>query len=328
MDVPFTWRPTGWFMVGWSAEVPKGSAIPLHYFGEHMVAYRTLDGDLHILEAHCKHLGAHLGHRGKVNGDCIECPYHGWGWGPDGSNQYIPYEDRPNRSKNLRVWPVQEQHECIFVWHDPGGGEPRWPLPNAFEWAEDLPGRPADYYRAYPEMSIKYEGEPVHPQITLENAPDSVHFKYVHGATVDPVLLEWEVDGPLYRTKAGWPVPTKDGGERIARVIRNISTGVGGSMSLFEGSVHYRLAFYTTPVEKGRSDMFYSIWLPRAAGDENPAPPPAEQERGHAEFLQTLADDLVIWRNQIYVDKPSLAQQDAKPYGALRKWSQQFYEVD
>ena len=24
MKVPFTWRPTGWFMVGWSADFPVG----------------------------------------------------------------------------------------------------------------------------------------------------------------------------------------------------------------------------------------------------------------------------------------------------------------
>jgi 3-ketosteroid 9alpha-monooxygenase subunit A len=32
MKVPFTWKVTGWFMVGWSPEFPIG-------------------------EAHCKHLG-------------------------------------------------------------------------------------------------------------------------------------------------------------------------------------------------------------------------------------------------------------------------------
>jgi 3-ketosteroid 9alpha-monooxygenase subunit A len=328
MKVPFTWRPTGWFMVGWSADVLEGKAVPLHYFGQDMVAYRSEDGELHVLEAHCKHLGANLAYRGKVNGDCIECPYHGWGWGPDGSNRYIPYEDRPNRSKSLRVWPVQEQHECIFLWHDPEGGAPRWPLPNVFDFAEDIPGGESDYYRAYPELSVKYEGEPVHPQITLENAPDSVHFRYVHGATVDPVLLDWNIDGPFYKTQAGWPVPTKDGDVRMARVIRNVSCGVGGSLSLFEGSIHYRLAFFTTPVDDEKSDMFYSIWWPREQGDENRIAPTAIQERAKKEFLQTLADDLVIWRHQVYVEKPSLAQQDAAPYGALRKWSQQFYEVD
>ena len=23
MEVPFTWKPTGWFQIGWSAEFPK-----------------------------------------------------------------------------------------------------------------------------------------------------------------------------------------------------------------------------------------------------------------------------------------------------------------
>jgi len=30
----------------------------------------------------------------------------------------------------------------------------------------------------------------------------------------------------------------------------------------------------------------------------------------------------------VYVDKPALAQQDARPYGALRKWARQFYEIE
>jgi phenylpropionate dioxygenase-like ring-hydroxylating dioxygenase large terminal subunit len=36
------------------------------------VAYRDESGELHVLEAHCKHLGAHIGHGGKVVGDCVE----------------------------------------------------------------------------------------------------------------------------------------------------------------------------------------------------------------------------------------------------------------
>lgn len=34
MKVPFTWKVTGWFMVGWSPEFPVGEVRPLHYFGE------------------------------------------------------------------------------------------------------------------------------------------------------------------------------------------------------------------------------------------------------------------------------------------------------
>jgi phenylpropionate dioxygenase-like ring-hydroxylating dioxygenase large terminal subunit len=98
-------------MVGWSPEFPIGQTRPLNYFGEELMAYRDDSGDLHVMEAHCKHLGAHLGHGGTVVGDCVECPFHGWRWGPDGTNRLIPYQpDRPNRGLTLRAlrkWATQ-----------------------------------------------------------------------------------------------------------------------------------------------------------------------------------------------------------------------------
>src|SRR5689334_7403833 len=121
MDEPFSWRPTGWFQVGWSAEVPVGEVRPLRYFGEDLVAYRDDNGVLHVLDGHCAHLGAHIGYGGRVRGECVECPFLGWVWGPDGTNREIPYQEKPNRSHRLRAWPVVEQHDCMFVWHHPNG---------------------------------------------------------------------------------------------------------------------------------------------------------------------------------------------------------------
>ncbi|MDF2585602.1 MAG: Rieske (2Fe-2S) domain protein, partial [Mycobacterium sp.] len=34
MEVPFTWKVTGWFMIGWSAEFVAGETRALRYFGE------------------------------------------------------------------------------------------------------------------------------------------------------------------------------------------------------------------------------------------------------------------------------------------------------
>jgi 3-ketosteroid 9alpha-monooxygenase subunit A len=48
VKVPFTWKVTGWFMIGWSPEFPVGEVRPLHYFGEELVAYRDVDGELHV----------------------------------------------------------------------------------------------------------------------------------------------------------------------------------------------------------------------------------------------------------------------------------------
>jgi 3-ketosteroid 9alpha-monooxygenase subunit A len=148
VKVPFTWKVTGWFMIGWSPEFPVGEVRPLRYFGEDLVAYRDEAGELHVMSAHCRHLGAHIGHGGKVVGDCVECPFHGWRWGPDGSNRYIPYQpDRPNRALTLRVYPAIEQYDCVFVWHQPQGKEPQWDMPEIFTSFPQFESDPSAYYR-------------------------------------------------------------------------------------------------------------------------------------------------------------------------------------
>ena len=237
MKVPFTWKVTGWFMVGWSPEFPIGEVRPLQYFGEDLVAYRDESGELHVLEAHCKHLGAHIGHGGTVVGDCVECPFHGWRWGPDGTNRYIPYQpDRPNHALTLRVFPVLEQYDCVFLWHHPHGKEAQWEMPDIFTSFPQFETDPAAYYRPYPEFSRRAEREPVHPQIVAENGPDSAHFKYVHRATVTPRMLDWNIVDQEWRFLTGWPDAGSDDPEKMALRIHSHMFGLGGAISAFEGA--------------------------------------------------------------------------------------------
>ena len=53
--------PFGWCQVAWPDEVPAGQAVPLYYFGRHLVAWRGEDGVAHLMDAFCPHLGSHLG---------------------------------------------------------------------------------------------------------------------------------------------------------------------------------------------------------------------------------------------------------------------------
>ena len=324
MQVPFTWRPTGWFQIGWSGDFPPGRAVPLRYFGEELAAYRGDSGDLHVLDAHCPHLGAHIGHGGRVSGECVQCPYHGWQWGPDGVNVSIPYQDTPNRSKRLRAWTVDEQYGCVFLWHHPHGEPPSWPMPDVFRSFPQFETDPAAYYEP---ITATAEGEPVHPQVVAENGPDSVHFQYVHRATVTPVALDWTPDGPIWKFITGWPDIRSDDPEQMVLRIHSWLFGLGGSVTAFEGVQQHRLGFTVTPVEDGRSNLFYTVWWPRLPGDDSSTPPPDLRERIDKEFLSTMEDDLEIWRYQRYVENPALAKQDAKPYKALRAWAQQFYDV-
>ena len=48
-----------------------------------------------IVDAYCPHLGANLGVGGRVQGNCIECPFHGWQFdGETGQCVNIPYAEK------------------------------------------------------------------------------------------------------------------------------------------------------------------------------------------------------------------------------------------
>lgn len=73
---------------------------------------------------------------------------------------------------------------------------------------------------------------------------------------------------------------------------------------------------------------WFMVGWPKDAGDESDVISDANWERITKEHIRTLWDDLEIWRYQVCVENPALAQRDAKPYGALRKWARQSYEIE
>lgn len=84
--------PYGWFQVLYSHELAPGESKPLEYFGTDLVIFRTESGEAKVLDAYCPHMGAHLGYGirgetgrgGRVSGDSIVCPFHGWAFDGDG----------------------------------------------------------------------------------------------------------------------------------------------------------------------------------------------------------------------------------------------------
>ena len=66
-------------------ESEKLTDQPLHVrmLGQDFVLFRDSSGTAHCLSNVCVHRGASLAH-GKIKGDCVECPYHGWQYGGDG----------------------------------------------------------------------------------------------------------------------------------------------------------------------------------------------------------------------------------------------------
>lgn len=325
-DLPFSMKPVGWFQVAWSGDIPTGEVKPLRYFGEDLVAYRGEDQQLRILNAHCHHLGAHIGHGGKVKGNAVQCPYHGWVWDGDGRNIHIPYQEQLV-NKCLKTWPVLEQHGCVFMWHDPTGSPPRWDIPHMFDSFRDFADmEESSFYPIYPSGVRMWPGEAVHPQITFENSVDSMHFRYVHDSPMTPELLEQDYrnDNSVFRTVFGFKsLKTKE----IAMKFDTRTSGVGASFNVFKGSYNYRVLYCATPVDDETSDLFNSIWWPRRDGDDGKDMPDDIKQRISDEILTTVDEDLLIWRHQAFVERPLLARQDVKAFMALRKWQKGFYDL-
>lgn len=334
----FNMKPTGWFHVGWSEEIPPGSVKPMKYFGQELVAARNSKGELSILDAYCLHMGVHLGHGGKMIDDCIACPYHGWQFDLEGNNTLIPYEeDGHTVNKKLKKWHVVEQHEMIFLWHDPKGGAPRegW-LPHLFDCDEN-PADINDFYPSYANNAIVYKpNESFHPQMVVENAADSAHFKYTHGAPEQPEILSFDASGPIWKSSMGFLSPKT---KQVSLTTYARNPGIGLSFFIFDhhggkgksdpkayNGFNRRLVLAATPVDDEKTDVRVTYFFPKVPGSPDVMPQQVLDAAAHTEAL--FEEDAMMWRHQKFIQRPLFSTKDIKIYTALRKWCNNFYEAE
>lgn len=317
---------TGWFQIGWSSELAVGDVVAKRYFGQDLVAYRGLDGQVRVHDRYCQHLGASLAHGGCVTSEGIQCPFHGWVWDTAGRNVSIPYQDRPNKARTVRAWPVCERNEAIYVWNASDGRAPEWEVADALTLTAHAAG--AEFHPAGEVGRSHYAGLRVHPQMVVENAVDAHHFRFVHHTPTSPVVLEEIVEGPTWWARVGFgrrwverpadePVSTD-----TTNTIEILWQGIGVSAN----TEHMRdgirvIAINTTPVEDGLTDMFATYWIDRRDGDIEDG----SYQRRLDEAKNALPDDLKIWNHQIYLDPPALASEEGRGFRAIRRWARQFY---
>ena len=89
--------PNGWLPILESSALKKSQILPIFAFGNDLVAFRSTAGKVTVLDAYCPHLGAHLGYGGRVIGDTVNCPFHGWVFNQSGDCVDIP----GNSGKNI-----------------------------------------------------------------------------------------------------------------------------------------------------------------------------------------------------------------------------------
>lgn len=321
---PLSMKPTGWFQVAWSDEIGIGDVHTMKYFGQEMIAWRAESGALTVMNAYCEHLGAHLGFGGTVHGEVLQCPFHGWQWNQQGRNVCIPYEDRPNRGRRIKTYPVVERNESVYIWHDIENRDPFFEAPDIFaSFGDD--STIADYY---PQQRLFEQGHEMHPQYVLENGVDFAHFKYVHGTPINPIFTRHDFDEPVSYVDFTITFEGDDAQkiEDVGSGVEAINGGLGIAVTKSWGMIDNRTISAITPVDDSTSDVRFMVYIGRPKGEvRNPDRAWVKAEEFGLEVIRQFRQDIHIWAHQRYSDPPALSSSELKGFSAIREWAKKFY---
>lgn len=307
-NVEIAGYPRGWFGIGFSNELAVGAVKPMRYFGQDLVAFRGEDGAVRVLDAHCPHLGAHMGYGGSVVGNCLQCPFHAWRFGAEGRCVEIPYAKKIPPGAHVRSWPIVERNSHIFIWHDRDGGPPDFEVPTIAEYGTDewLPWSTYTY-------PIK-----THPREIVDNLADKAHFGPIHRTRMEG--FGFQVDG---QTATQWVKGVAYQGEKIIDRFESTTTyhGPGILIMRMVGYFENYLMFVHTPIDEEHLDLRMGISL-RITGTREAT------EGALKMYLENVRsgfeDDVQIWERKVYRDLPVLCDGDG-PLGRMRRWYRQFY---
>jgi phenylpropionate dioxygenase-like ring-hydroxylating dioxygenase large terminal subunit len=303
--------PFGWFAVAWSSHLSAGTVVAHRAFGRDLVLWRDGAGVANVHDAFCPHLGAHLGHGGRVEGEELVCPFHGWQFDASGRNTCIPYSERTNGKARLRTYPVLERNGLLMAWYHPHDTPPEWDIPEV----EEFSPAHADFA---PPVS-RYFAIATAWQEMAENGVDAAHFRYVHGTAEVPILERYEPDGVQSHMRSRQFFVTPRG--NVEGRIDTDAWGPGFSVVRFSGIIDTVLLGCATPIDEDHCEMRFTFTVRRFADER------ATTSVGEAainEISRQLLEDKPIWEHKVFVERPALADTDG-PFLQFRQWAAQFY---
>ncbi|MFZ8932438.1 MAG: Rieske 2Fe-2S domain-containing protein [Bacteriovoracaceae bacterium] len=233
--------PQGWYYLLASKEVPKNKIIPLKFFDKSFAIGRDSNGKLELFDAHCPHLGAHLGYGGKFEGEHIVCPYHGFKHKVD---------QRCAKGFKIKSWTVKENKGMIFFWYGPRENAPIYELPNFNGLTKKL-------------LTLNFRKIIVNASITeiIENMPDLDHYIYVHKMRKTKIskyeikdhkfIFNFNID-----TKATFLEDKKS-------LCKNICYGPGVLWVELTNTFNMYEIILLTPIDKNRTQFVQSFMIPK-----------------------------------------------------------------
>ena len=305
-----SWRGArGWYLVSWSHELGPAAVRPLRYFGREYVLYRGEDGVPVLLDAFCPHLGAHLGHGGTVRGNSIVCPFHAWNFGSDGLCNRIPYGEMIPEAARVQSYALREHSGMILAWFSSDQHIADYEVPEIGELSD-----PAWTTMAFAEIEIATEAREV-----IENIADFAHFRVVHNMVIDEFKVSF--DGPRAtqwtlgrgRNLKNEPIPVESTATYHGPAVQFTRLAWAFPMVLINAHI---------PIEEERLLLRFGVSLRAGEG----VTLPTEVIDAHvASARDGYFEDVAIWENKLWRDKPLLIREDG-PIWKVRKWYSNFLE--
>ncbi len=207
MNSHSTWIQDSWYVIAWDHEIPAAESADFFtrtVLNEPIIVYRTAGG-LVAMQDRCCHRHAPLS-KGKREGDCVRCGYHGLKF--DASGQCVDAPGIPIIPEKARVktYPIAIKNKWIFVWMgDPAKADTAM-LPNNFSCDHpDWQYKPGYFHYATPYLLI------------CDNLLDFSHLSFVHEKTLGgsrqiaqarPVIEKtWDAHGEQNGIKVSREVP-------------------------------------------------------------------------------------------------------------------------
>jgi phenylpropionate dioxygenase-like ring-hydroxylating dioxygenase large terminal subunit len=145
--------------------------VKVRILKQDFVVFRDSKGQAHCISNTCTHRGGSLAD-GKINGDCIQCPYHGWEFDGDGCVQRIPsLGPNPKVPARTRIdaYPVEERYGIVFAFLGDLPEADRPPIMEIPTWGKE----------GWRESFLEYEGA-FNYERSIENGMDPAHNEFVH----------------------------------------------------------------------------------------------------------------------------------------------------
>jgi phenylpropionate dioxygenase-like ring-hydroxylating dioxygenase large terminal subunit len=145
--------------------------LKVRALGQDFVLFRGDDGVAKCLSNTCTHRGGSLS-GGKIRGNCIQCPYHGWEFDAEGYCKRLPsLGPNPKIPARTRIdaYPVEERHGIVFSFLGDLPAEERPPIIDIPEWGQEGWKATLQTYT----INANYER-------SIENGLDPAHNEFVH----------------------------------------------------------------------------------------------------------------------------------------------------